>query len=483
MKITDCDISRRAQVALYKRGFTTVEKLKNSDINYVLFDSLKCEPMNLVNEITNLVSVVQSGKVPNSIKGSNIAKDIGHDFPKNLYDSMVEELLKDNHPALKKLPFSDKNCTGNVLKFIDSFVMFSNRILSDKDRELLIHRYVLLYTYLDVAKRMGISESTAYKTLGKRLKVIYDKIAKRLCLTYGSKDIEDTDISPKVKRVLNKVGIKTTTELLNADLPKVLAPYNLDKKLLSEVSDCVKAVSGGTKIVSFNKKNLEEKYPNNIYEYILKNSDKDTLNERPFSDKEAYSNMVYALLGLFMDSEESFLTPRDKKFILMFFKENKSIEVISRVYNISKVRADNLLSGALNKIVQKLYALYSSKDSIVYANLDKSIVLTLIEKGIYYKSECFDLLNNLKAYKKFIQQYDFLLGLNIDPESVCDVFSTSLDKYDLSVRSYNNLVRAGIKTVGDLLNKSNDELANVRYIGKSGLNEVLSLKNKLLQNT
>lgn len=65
MKITDCDISRRAQVALYKRGFSTIEKLRNPNINDGLFESLKCEPMNMVNEIANLVSIVQSGKCQN----------------------------------------------------------------------------------------------------------------------------------------------------------------------------------------------------------------------------------------------------------------------------------------------------------------------------------------------------------------------------------------------------------------------------------
>lgn len=114
MKITDCDISRRAQVALYKRGFSTVEKLRNSDVNYDLFESLKCEPMNLVNEIANLVSIVQSGKIPNAIKGKSIAYSVGLDYPKNLYDSMIKLLQKNNHPALKKLPFTDSD--NSILK-------------------------------------------------------------------------------------------------------------------------------------------------------------------------------------------------------------------------------------------------------------------------------------------------------------------------------------------------------------------------------
>lgn len=196
MKITDCDISRRAQVALYKRGFSTIEKLRNSDVNYDLFESLKCEPMNLVNEIANLVSIVQSGKIPKSIKGNNIAKGIGLDYPKNLYDSMIKLLHKNNHPALKKLPFTDEVCTANVLKIIDSLIMSSNKVLSDDDRKLLIYRYVLLYTIKDVAEKFGTIVDKQDHSYNKKLIVIFNKIARRLCFMYGSKGIEDMGILP-----------------------------------------------------------------------------------------------------------------------------------------------------------------------------------------------------------------------------------------------------------------------------------------------
>lgn len=53
MRIVDCNLSRESQIALYKRGFTTVESLSNSDVNYMLFElkGLKHESVNVVNEV------------------------------------------------------------------------------------------------------------------------------------------------------------------------------------------------------------------------------------------------------------------------------------------------------------------------------------------------------------------------------------------------------------------------------------------------
>jgi DNA-directed RNA polymerase subunit alpha len=49
----------------------------------------------------------------------------------------------------------------------------------------------------------------------------------------------------------------------------------------------------------------------------------------------------------------------------------------------------------------------------------------------------------------------------------------SIDELELSVRSYNCLKRAGINTVGELVNKTPDEMMKVRNLGRKSLEEVL----------
>jgi DNA-directed RNA polymerase subunit alpha len=48
----------------------------------------------------------------------------------------------------------------------------------------------------------------------------------------------------------------------------------------------------------------------------------------------------------------------------------------------------------------------------------------------------------------------------------------SIDDLDLTVRSYNCLKRAGISTVEELTQKTEDEMSRVRNLGKKSLKEV-----------
>lgn len=58
------------------------------------------------------------------------------------------------------------------------------------------------------------------------------------------------------------------------------------------------------------------------------------------------------------------------------------------------------------------------------------------------------------------------------------VLEMTIEELDLSVRSYNCLKRAGINTVEDLSNKSEEDMMKVRNLGRKSLEEVI---NKLYQ--
>ena len=59
------------------------------------------------------------------------------------------------------------------------------------------------------------------------------------------------------------------------------------------------------------------------------------------------------------------------------------------------------------------------------------------------------------------------------------VLEMSIEELDLSVRSYNCLKRAGINTVEDLANKTEDEMMKVRNLGRNSLEEVLNKLSEL----
>ena len=55
----------------------------------------------------------------------------------------------------------------------------------------------------------------------------------------------------------------------------------------------------------------------------------------------------------------------------------------------------------------------------------------------------------------------------------------NIEELDLSVRSFNRLKRAGINTVQDLINKSEEDMMKVRNLGRKSLEEVVSKLNSL----
>ena len=55
----------------------------------------------------------------------------------------------------------------------------------------------------------------------------------------------------------------------------------------------------------------------------------------------------------------------------------------------------------------------------------------------------------------------------------------TIEELDLSVRSYNCLKRAGINTVEELANKSEDDMMKVRNLGKKSLEEVIQKLEEL----
>ena len=53
------------------------------------------------------------------------------------------------------------------------------------------------------------------------------------------------------------------------------------------------------------------------------------------------------------------------------------------------------------------------------------------------------------------------------------VLEMTIEELDMSVRSFNCLKRAGIDTVEDLINRTEEEMMKVRNLGKKSLEEVI----------
>jgi len=107
-------------------------------------------------------------------------------------------------------------------------------------------------------------------------------------------------------------------------------------------------------------------------------------------------------------------------------------------------------------------------------------------------------ITNLPVLAKFFNvTVDELIGTNeieiqVAPEEIKGQYNQSgiverkeyilkmtLEELDMSIRSFNCLTRAGIVTVEDLINRTEEDMIKVRNLGKKSLDEVIYKLNSL----
>ena len=71
------------------------------------------------------------------------------------------------------------------------------------------------------------------------------------------------------------------------------------------------------------------------------------------------------------------------------------------------------------------------------------------------------------------EAYDTEIMVDKDEDANQKILEMTIEELDLSVRSFNCLKRAGINTVLDLTNKTEDDMMKVRNLGKKSLDEVI----------
>lgn len=83
------------------------------------------------------------------------------------------------------------------------------------------------------------------------------------------------------------------------------------------------------------------------------------------------------------------------------------------------------------------------------------------------------LIDHLNLFTSFADNYNDVEVLVEKPEKKADKpLDMTIEELDLSVRSYNCLKRAGINTVQDLVQKTEEEMMKVRNLGRKSLEEV-----------
>ena len=100
-------------------------------------------------------------------------------------------------------------------------------------------------------------------------------------------------------------------------------------------------------------------------------------------------------------------------------------------------------------------------------------MVAVISEGIHRTSV--EILQRLPDYRNFIEER--AAEEKTDPDITLD---SELNLFEMSVRCYNVLRRAGIRTVGHLLNLTDDALMKIRGINPKVAREVDGLKQQAI---
>lgn len=160
------------------------------------------------------------------------------------------------------------------------------------------------------------------------------------------------------------------------------------------------------------------------------------------------------------------LTPREADMFMLRYRDEMTYAEIGDKYVLTKVRAQQIIARALRKLR------YPSRSKMLVMGLEtylSSVVAANEEKKKQYKARITELEALIQKQDLEIEAYqDKLFTLN--ERAGYDVLHMSINDLNLSVRSWNCLNRAGLKTVKDILDFG--DLSRVRNMGRLSVQEV-----------
>ena len=178
---------------------------------------------------------------------------------------------------------------------------------------------------------------------------------------------------------------------------------------------------------------ISSMYPLNVIADIMEDCDED----KPC--REFSIEFVYRVFA-----EE--LYPREERALELYYRDHLTLDEAGKCLGVTRERVRQIIAKALRKLKHP-------------TRMNRMRAVS--------RAEYEDLLVENERLKRDLNSVD----PNIDP-FVKNPWDIPIADLDLSVRSYNCLQRAGIRTVYDLCQKTEEEMMRVRNLGKRSLAEV-----------
>ena len=150
------------------------------------------------------------------------------------------------------------------------------------------------------------------------------------------------------------------------------------------------------------------------------------------------------------------ITDKEEKVIRLYYIDGKTLEEIGKEFGFTRERIRQINEKAIKKLKLFKKYFYGGKWCLMEELAKEEYQKYLETQKSYWKYE---------SAKQYILQYESGVFLPIREQKI--------ENLDLSMRSYNCLKRAGIRTIGDLLNFTYNDLFKIRNLGRKSLKEVL----------
>lgn len=198
------------------------------------------------------------------------------------------------------------------------------------------------------------------------------------------------------------------------------------------------------------------------------------------SDEEA--SQMYNLYIPYLFNLLSTVTEREREVIELRFKEGLGFEQIGNEFNVSRARIAEIEAKALRKLRR------NSKRLRIFIDIDqlndwekleeKAILLGIECKGLQFENEVLrsELWKRLQNYKGSPSIDDIIQARRAELLGLADpgecVLTEGIDEFELPIRTYKNLKRAGFNDIKDLINSSIDDIVAFRRSGRKAYDEM-----------
>ena len=240
---------------------------------------------------------------------------------------------------------------------------------------------------------------------------------------------------------------KTRCAQIYAKAMRRLQHCSRASKIIKDVSD-IRKLKEGYEGIKQNRDDISKiiEILGKLKKYIIENGETDSIDEIESKIREISDNDI--------DLPKSLENNTDSNLTI------EELDLSVRSYNCLYKAGIRTLGDLMSK---------SETEIRVMRNLGKKSYEEILEKIKKYKNPIINILlmsdnneqekNELNDYKK--------------DDEVEKQKNVGIEELDLSVRAYNCLYRAGIKTLGDLMSISKEEFKEIRNLGQKSHDEVL----------